>query len=161
MSELSLSKTSLAIAIVVIVVLVALSVVGDMIGVAATATKLEPFRAMASRKVRGANEAIVLVKNAEKVTSIFADILGDICGILAGAAGACISALLIHKSMSGIVAIVIASLVSAVIATLTIFGKAAFKKYSIVHCEKIVLVCGKIMSVFHRQNKAIKKKKKE
>ena len=138
-----------------------ISIIGDMIGVAATAASLEPFRAMASRKIRGANEAIILVKNANKVASIFADILGDICGILAGAAGASISLMLITSAMSNIAGILIASLVSAVIASLIIFGKAAFKKYSIVHCEKIILICGKIMSIFHKQNTNSKKNKKK
>ena len=158
-SEISLSHTGLIVAIVVIIVFAVLSVIGDMIGVAVTAAKLEPFRAMASRKVRGANEAIILVKNADRVTSVFADILGDICGILAGAAGASISIMLIRESMANIVGVVIASLVSAVIAAVIIFGKAAFKKYSIVHCEKIVLICGKVMSIFRKQNTNPKKKK--
>ena len=160
-SELTLSRANLIISIAVIVILLIISIIGDMIGVAATAASLEPFRAMASRKIRGANEAIILVKNANKVASIFADILGDICGILAGAAGASISLMLITSAMSNIAGILIASLVSAVIASLIIFGKAAFKKYSILHCEKIILICGKIMSIFHKQNTNSKKNKKK
>ena len=47
----------------------------------------------------------------------------------------------------------IASLVSAVIASLTIFGKALCKKYSIKYNEKIILFIGKILSIFHIQKK--------
>ena len=159
LSEMALSTPNLILAISVIVVFLILSIIGDMIGVAATAATLEPFRAMASRKIRGANEAITLVKNADKVASIFADILGDICGILSGAAGASISVMLIKESMPNFTGVAIASFVSAVIAALIIFGKAAFKKYSIAHCERIILICGKIMSVFHRQNSKKNKKK--
>ncbi len=161
LSEITLSTPNLILAIVVIVVFLILSIIGDMIGVAATAATLQPFRAMASRKIRGANEAIILVKNADKVASIFADILGDICGILSGAAGASISLMLIKDSMPNFTGIAIASLVSAIIAALIIFGKAAFKKYSIIHCERIILICGKIMSIFHRQNTNSKKNKKK
>lgn len=159
LSEIVLSTPNLILAISVIVVFLILSIIGDMIGVAATAATLEPFRAMASRKIRGANEAISLVKNADKVASVFADILGDICGILAGAAGASISLMLIKEYMSSFAGVAIASLVSAIIAALIIFGKAAFKKYSIAHCERIILICGKIMSIFHKQNPKKNKKK--
>ena len=159
LSEMALSTPNLILAIVVIIVFLILSIIGDMIGVAATAATLEPFRAMASRKIRGANEAIILVKNADKVASVFADILGDICGILSGAAGASISLMLIKEWMPDITGVMIASLVSAVIAALIIFGKAAFKKYSIAHCERIILICGKVMSIFHKQNSKKNKKK--
>lgn len=157
-SEFLLKGTNVIFAVLVIVLFLILSIMGDMIGVAVTASSIEPFRAMASRKVRGANEAINLVKNADKVASVFADILGDICGILSGAAGACISLALIQNSMSNFEGVLIASAVSSVIAALTIFGKSAVKKYSIKHCEKIILICGKILSVFHSKNNKKTKK---
>jgi hypothetical protein len=152
-SEFLLNGAGLIIAILVIVIFLIISIISDMIGVACTAATETPFRAMASRKVRGAKEAIIMVKNADKVGSIFGDILGDICGILSGAAGAAIAIMLITNSMSGFEKVLIASAISSIIASLIIFGKAIFKKYSIKHCENIVLICGKIMSIFHRQKK--------
>ena len=160
-SEFLLDGANIVLSVIVIIIFLILSIIGDMIGVAVTAGSFEPFRAMASKKVRGANEAIMLIKNADRVASIFADILGDICGILSGAAGASISSILITSSMSGFLGVFIASLVSAVIAALIIFGKAIFKKYSILHCEKIILIVGKILSIFHKQNKRNSKKRKE
>ena len=59
-----------------------------MLGVAVAASALEPFVAMASKRVKGSREAISLVKNAEKVSSFASDVVGDICGILSGAVGA-------------------------------------------------------------------------
>ena len=149
-SELILKDANLVFSIVVIVVFLVLSIIGDMIGVAATAAKVAPLRAMASRKVRGSKEAISLVKNADKVASIFADVLGDICGILSGAAGASIALILI-ASQTEMISVLIASSISAIIASLIIFGKAFFKKYSILHAEGIILICGKIVSIFHKQ----------
>ena len=152
-SELALSGAGIAISIVVIIVFIVVSIFADMVGVAVTAADFEPFRAMASKKVRGAKEAINLIKNADKVASICADVIGDICGILSGAAGATVTIALINDGMSNFMTIFIASMVSAVIAALTIFGKAFFKKYSMKHCEKIIILIGKILSIFHRQKK--------
>jgi hypothetical protein len=88
LSELALTDANIIVAILVICVFMFISIVTDIIGVAVTAADVSPFRSMSARKIRGAKEAIILIKNADKVASIIADILGDICGILSGAAGA-------------------------------------------------------------------------
>ncbi len=157
-SELALSGAGIIISIVVILLFVAIAIVSDMVGVAVTSADLQPFRAMAAKKVRGAKEAIKLIQNADKVASVVADVMGDICSILSGAAGATVTVALINDSMSNFATIVIASLVSAVIAALTIFGKAFFKKYSMKHCEKIILFLGKLLSIFNIEKKSAAKK---
>lgn len=161
LSEIALSNASVIISIVVILVFLIISIITDMIGVAVTAADIKYFRAMASRKVRGAKEAISLKKHADRVASIFADILGDICGILSGAAGATVTAAFIKDSMSTFLTIVIASLVSAIIAALIISGKALMKRYSMIHSEPIILFVGKFMSIFHIDRKSKKSKKRK
>ena len=153
LSQYALSGAGIAVSVVVIVVFIAISIIFDMIGVAVTAAQLQPFRAMASRKVRGAKESIKLINNAEKVASVCADIIGDICGILSGAAGSAVALIFISSTGGGFLSILIASLVSSIIAGLTIFGKAMFKKYAIKNCEKVVLVIGKLLSIFHIERK--------
>ena len=152
-SELALSGAGVAISIIVIIVFIVFSIFADMVGVAVTAADIQPFRAMASKKVRGAKESIKLITNADRVASVCADVIGDICGILSGAAGATVAVALMSDSMGNFVMIVIASLVSAVIAALTIFGKALCKKYSMKHAEKIILMLGKFLSIFHVNKK--------
>lgn len=154
LSEVALSSAGVIVAIVVIVVFIMIAILSDMVGVAVTAASLEPFRAMAAKKVRGAKESIKLIQNADKVSSVIADVIGDICGILSGAAGATVTLAIITSSTSSFMEILIASLVSAVIAALTIFGKAFCKKYAMNHSEKIVLILGKFISIFHRQKKS-------
>lgn len=153
LSEIALSSAGLIVAIIVIVVFIMIAILTDMIGTAVTAASLEPFRAMAAKKVRGAKESIKLIENADRVASIVADVIGDICGILSGAAGATVAIALITSSMTSFVEVLVASLVSAVIASLTIFGKAFCKKYAMNNSEKIVLVLGKFLSIFHPQKK--------
>lgn len=157
-SELALNGANLVVAILVIVIFMFISVITDIIGVAVTAAVVEPFRAMASRKVKGAKEGIILIENADKVASIIADILGDICGILSGAAGAVVTAKLISGVSGELMVVVIASIVSALIAGVIIFGKAMGKRVALDNCDSIVLFLGKIVYVFTFGKLSIKNK---
>lgn len=161
LSEISLSNASIIIAIVVILLFVFIAIVADMLSVAITACDMKPFRAMASKKVRGAKEAIKLKQNDDRMASIFGDIVGDVCGILSGAAGATVASAIITDKIVGFWGIVIASLVSAIIAGITISGKALMKRYSIDHAESIVMKFAKFLSFFHSNKDKKKAKKKE
>jgi hypothetical protein len=147
-SELLLTGTGIAISISIIVFLLFVSVIFDMLGVAVAAASLQPFVAMSSKRVRGSKEAIFLVKNAEKIASISADVIGDICGILSGAVGAGV-ALQIYAMSNDFKSVIIASIVSSIIAALTVFGKSIGKKFAINHPEKIVFSASKIISFFN------------
>lgn len=147
-SELALNDANLIIAIIVILVFMCISIITDIIGVAVTAAVETPFRAMAAKKIKGAKESIILINNADKVASIIADILGDICGILSGAAGAVVTTKLIANVTDEMLVVVIASLVSAVIAGIIIFGKAMGKRIALDNCNTIVLLLGKGVNIF-------------
>lgn len=160
LSELLLSDTGVVVAILVIFLFVGLSIVADMIGVATTAANIQPFRAMASKKVKGAKEAINLLLKADRVSSICCDVVGDVCGILSGAAGASIVVKFALESKSAL-EIIIASLVSAIVASITIFGKSICKKYAIDNSNKIVLLAGKLLAIFKIQKNVKEKKTKK
>lgn len=147
LSEVLLSKAGLIVSIILIVVLLAISILFDMIGVAFTSCSVEPLYAMASRKVKGSKAAIALVKNADKVSSLCCDVIGDICGILSGAAGASIAGVFILNATSS-AAVIISTSVSAVIAALTVFGKAMCKHLAMNKSLFIVCTVGKIVSPF-------------
>lgn len=152
-SEFVLSRTGLVVSIIMLVPLLALAVITDMIGVAVAAADIYPFRSMASRKVRGAKESIYLIKNAEKVSSICNDVVGDVCGIVSGAIGATIVVKIVTESVTSTEQVFIAAAVSAVIAGLTIFGKAVAKRFAINQSTKIVSACGKFLSIFTKKIK--------
>lgn len=153
LSELVLTNVGIAVSVLMIFILLVVGIISDMIGVATAACQIEPFTAMCSRKVKGARAAIFLVKNAEKVSSICNDVIGDICGIISGAAGSAIALKLISPTMTNSVEILIAASVSALIAGLMIFGKAICKKYALDNCSKVVLTTGKILSIFNFKEK--------
>ena len=59
-----------------------------MIGIAVTVATPKTFNSMATKNVRGARACINLIRKASKVSSFCNDVIGDICGILSGSAGA-------------------------------------------------------------------------
>ena len=150
LSEISLSRATIFVAILVIMVFVSISILFDMLGLAVATCQIEPFTAMSARKVKGSKQALHLIKNADKVGSI-CDVIGDVCGILSGAAGASIVAKIAIDSNGNFKAVLIASLVSAIIAGITIFGKAVFKSIGIKHCNNITLALAKFVNFFTRK----------
>lgn len=151
-AEVLLSDTAIAIAISLIVVLVLIGVLFDMMGLAVSSSDPVPLRSMASRKVRGAKHALHLVDNAHKVSSIFNDIVGDSIGIITGVCGAALAAEL-ASGLNGYARIGVAVAVSAVIAAMTIGGKAAMKSVAMRHSTRIVLAIGKFMSLFRSERR--------
>ena len=65
-------------------VFIGLGILFDIIGVAVTAADPRPFHSMAAHKEPGAKEALMLLRNAGRVSSVCNDVVGDICGIVSG-----------------------------------------------------------------------------
>ena len=154
LSQTVLSSMGVIMAIITIVFFILLSVVFDMIGVAITCTNEEFFLSRIDNE-KGAKTGLAMKKNSEKVCSFCNDVVGDICGILSGASGACvILSITKHITNAGIV-VIVSSLVSAIIAGLTIFSKALMKSYAINNANKFILKIGRIIenSFFYKKRK--------
>lgn len=148
-AEVSLPGASLAAALALLLVLVAIGIAADILGIAVTAVTLAPFTAMAAKRIRGAAESIRLVKHADRVANICNDVIGDICGIVSGAAGAAIALRLTlsPEAPKFLPAIIVSSLIAAV----TVSGKALGKRVALDNCRRIVFFAGQVISLFHRQ----------
>ena len=146
MSNEALGNSGTLLSFVVLFFFIALGILFDMIGIAATSGTEKEFHSMAAHRVRGAKEAVWMTRNAEKVSSICNDVVGDICGIISGATGALIVAN-ITRNMSGPMIVVVSLLVTGVVSALTIGGKAAGKGVAIAFSSKVLAVCGRILSV--------------
>ena len=81
-SNEALSNANTVLSFAVLFLFIALGILFDMIGVAATSATEKEFHSMAAHKVRGAREAVWMSRNAEKVSSICNDVVGDICGMI-------------------------------------------------------------------------------
>ena len=127
----------------------ALGIGFDIIGVAVTAADPKPLHAMASHKVRGAREALVLLKNASRVSSICNDVVGDICGIVSGVTAAVIVSHLQRALDSGTILFSVG--VTALISGLTIGGKALSKPFAIQKGTQVLYWVGRFLHLFHRR----------
>ncbi|MCF0120740.1 MAG: hypothetical protein HUJ65_03795 [Oscillospiraceae bacterium] len=138
-----LGSAGYVMAFVVLAVFIGLGIVFDIIGVAVTAAQEAPFHSMASHRQRGAQEALKLLKNAEKVSSFCNDVVGDISGIVSGATSATIVARIMSDLSTNNVLLQLA--VSGLVAALTIGGKALGKTFAMNRSTDIVLSVGKVL----------------
>ena len=143
-SDEIMSRSGIGLAFVILFAIVLLGIMFDIIGVAVTAADEKPFHAMASRKVSGARESLKLLRNSDRVSSICCDVVGDICGVVSGAASATIAALIIVSSNFGWPQIVTLGM-SALVAGMTVGGKAIGKGVAIGSATKIVQTVGRIL----------------
>jgi len=120
-----------------------------MIGVAITASDEEPLHSMSSKKLKGAKKAVNFKKNAHKVSSFCNDVIGDICGIISGSAGVTIALNIADKL--NISTFWMCLLITAIIASLTIGGKALCKNIAIKNSHKIVYTTAKVLSIFSKK----------
>ena len=103
-------------------------------------------------------EAIRLLRNAERVSSICNDVVGDICGVVSGSASATIAAQVLRNFEIGWPQIV-SLLMSALVAGLTVGGKAIGKTVAINSCTDIVHTVGKLIFWLENLTKRPEKKK--
>ena len=153
-----MEASSVLVAFIILFFIIFIGIIFDVIGVAVTSADEKPFHSMAARKVPGGHEAISLLRNAERVSSICNDVVGDICGVISGSASASIAAQII-TNFSGNVGEVIMLVMSAMVAGFTVGGKAIGKTFAIGSCTKIVAGVGKIIWFFHNFPALFKKKK--
>lgn len=136
-SSTLLEDTYIYISFLIVLVIILIGIVFDIIGIAVTAADEAPFHAMASRKLYGAKQAIKLIRNANKVSSICNDVVGDICGVISGAASGFI-VVKIAMTANGSVQTLASIGITGTVASLTIGGKAIGKTVAIEKSNYIV-----------------------
>lgn len=128
---------------------IAIGILFDMIGVAVLTCKESNLHAKAAKKMKGAKQAIALIKNSTKVSSVCNDVIGDICGIVSGSLGAALTLEII--GIINISSVVITAIVTAIISSLTVGFKAVFKDVAEKNSDAIVYTAGKVISIFKKQ----------
>ena len=144
LSDIVMSASSMAVAFLILLAIILVGIVFDIIGMAVATADEKPFHSMAARKIPGAQEAISLLRNAERVSSICNDVVGDICGVVSGSASATIAAQILSNfdfSWPQIVSLAM----SALAAGLTVGGKAIGKSFAVNSCTAIVHAVGRIV----------------
>ena len=155
-SEAILENAGLLLALLILALFIGLGILFDIIGVAVTAADPRPFHSMAAHKEKGAKEALKLLRNADRVSSVCNDVVGDICGVVSGSASATIAALILTRVEVGWPRGV-SLVMSALVAGLTVGGKAIGKTFAVNSCTQIVHMVGRVL---HALNGLHGKKKK-
>lgn len=157
-SDEIMAVSTIWVAFLILLTIVLVGIVFDIIGMAVATAREEPFHSMAARKVPGAQESIRLLRKAERVSSICNDVVGDICGVVSGSASATIAAQVLQKMEFGFPQL-ITLLMSALVAGLTVGGKAIGKTFAINSCTQIVHFVGKLVWGLRHFPELLKKKR--
>ncbi|MDS1030099.1 hypothetical protein RDV78_06275 [Bacillota bacterium LX-D] len=137
--------SSLILAFTLLTLIILIGIIFDIIGTAVAAATEVPFHAKAARKVSGAKQAILLIRNADKVANFCNDVVGDVSGTLSGAIGATIiSSLILSGNESHLV--IGGTIMTGFIAALTVGGKALGKSFAINEADNIIFKVGKILA---------------
>ena len=143
-SDEIMSTSGILSAFLILLTIIFFGIIFDIIGMAVASADEKPFHSMAARKVPGAQNAIKLLRNAERVSSICNDVVGDICGVVSGSASATIAAQIL-KSGDFSWPQMISLAMSALCAGLTVGGKAIGKTFAVNSATEIVHAVGKLI----------------
>ena len=160
LSDFIMSVSGIVVAFLILMGIILIGIVFDIVGVAVASADEKPFHSMAARKVPGAQDAIKLLRNAERVSSICNDGVGDICGVVSGSASATIAAQVLQNFELSLPQVV-SLLMSALVAGLTVGGKAIGKTFAMNSCTQIISFVGRILYYMHHPSAMFKKKKKK
>ncbi len=158
LSDILMANSSMAVAFLILLIIILVGIVFDIIGMAVATADEKPFHSMAARKVPGAQESIQLLRNAERVSSICNDVVGDICGVVSGSASATIAVQILSNfemTWPQIVSLVM----SALAAGLTVGGKAIGKSFAVNSCTTIVHGVGRMVYFLRHLPDFFRKKK--
>lgn len=139
------ANANIVIAILLLLFFIALGILFDIIGLAVATADPSAFHSMAARKLRAGKTGVWMIANSDRVSSVCNDIVGDICGVVTGAAGAAIVTKLFADGAFWL-SLAMTSLISA----MTVGGKAACKHFAMEHSDSIVMFAAKLLCFFRK-----------
>lgn len=148
-SNQTLNAVDLIPSILILVAIVGIGILFDVIGVAATAADEAPFHAMSVDRVPGGLQAAWMARHADRVATFSNDFVGDIAGTLSGAIGTTIVFQILRLRPAWPEAVTV-TLMLALVAALTVGGKAAGKAVAVRHANEILSVAGRMVASLER-----------
>ena len=135
--------TNLLVIFISLILVIVIGIVFDMLGTASLTCKEAYFHSMSAQKIKGAREAISVLKNNVRFANICNDVIGDVCGGLGSVLAVSLS------KVSSVSLTILSVILAAFISAFTVGGKAVFKGVAIKSCNQIIFVFGKLKSLFH------------
>lgn len=136
-SETMLRNTDAILSSIILILIVTIGITSDIIGVAISVADPKSFHAMAAKKMKKGVIAGKILKNASKASNICNDVVGDIAGIVSGAAGAAII-LKFSDRLSVSKLLLLSVVMTALVSCTTVGGKAIGKSYALAESKTIV-----------------------
>lgn len=127
-----------------LLVVIVLGVAADVVGIASARAREPALVSMASRKIKGARESLWFVRNADVVSSLANDLLGDVCATVAG--GLAVGLSFRFAGSAGLDRPLLSALAVGLAAALAVGGKALVKGIGLKRAESIVYRLGLISS---------------
>lgn len=142
-SNTTVSKLDIIPGFIVLIIVILIGIMFDLIGISVTVANEEDFHAQASKRIKGAKTSIKLIRNSAKVSNFCADVIGDICGVLSGAISVMIALkLTAYYGMNESLQFIF----SALVASITVGGKAITKQLAKRNSTKIIGFVSKFIS---------------
>ncbi|WP_458412551.1 hypothetical protein ACNQFZ_17310 [Schinkia sp. CFF1] len=147
-STMMLSGVKWGLGMILVLLIVLVGIFFDILGIASTSADETPFHAMASKKVKGSKQAILITRNADRFANFCNDVIGDISGIISGTA----SAIVIVQITTGFgygedsaFQYIISVVFTSIVAALTVSGKAFGKSFAIRYSTDIIFRVGQLL----------------
>lgn len=147
-SQMTIPNLSIFWGILITLLFIFIGIIFDIVGVAVASADEKVFHSMNSRKVPGAKVAVKFKKNADKVASFCNDVIGDICGIISGASATTIAVGIASALKWDLLFVNLT--VAAIVASLTIGGKAVGKSFAMNKSDIILYEFAKVVSIFYK-----------
>lgn len=146
-TEILMQKTNILSAFILLFVIIIINIGFDVIGIAATAATEKPHHAKAANRVHGARQTVFLVRHADTVANFANDIVGDVTGAISGGMSASIVLEIIQTYPTlGSREIWIDTLLIALVASVTVTGKALGKTFAIQKADEIMGQVGSVIA---------------
>lgn len=133
--------------IICIIAIIFIGIIFDIIGTSVLSASTKVLHSKATQKMKGAKSAINLVKNSSTVSSICNDVVGDICGIISGSL---VTVLIINLFKTNNISL-FNVLITSLLSSLTVGGKAIGKVIAIKKSNDIVFTVGKIIAFIKKE----------
>ena len=146
--EILMPSVNIIAGIIIMFLFIGIGIAFDILGVSVTTADVKQYHSMAAKKIKGAKIAVKLKQNTSKVSSIFCDVIGDICGIVSGSAGVYIASEL--ALLLGVNPLLSSLCITGIISAVTIGGKAIGKGFAINNSTMILYDFSKLLSYFSK-----------
>jgi Mg2+/Co2+ transporter CorB len=147
----TLARVHVIIAFLFVLMLVVVHIAFDILGTSVTAAEQSPLNAMSAKRIAGARQALWLVRNADRVANFTNDVVGDVVGLVSGAAVTTVALQITRIFRGGARSEELVTLgVIGLVSLITVGGKASGKTFAIAHATDVVVLAGRIIAAIER-----------